>query len=48
LAVNDPGTADSYLLKATELNPKHAGAPLKVAELMATSGSEEVLEGAKA
>ena len=34
LAANDPNTAGSNLLKATELNPKHTGAQLKLAELL--------------
>ncbi|HEV2473537.1 MAG TPA: tetratricopeptide repeat protein, partial [Chthonomonadales bacterium] len=47
MAVSDPNTAAQYFLKATELNPKHTGAQLKVAELMATSRSKEVLEEAQ-
>jgi tetratricopeptide (TPR) repeat protein len=47
LAGNDFNTAASYFLKATELNPKHTAAQLKVAELMATSQSKEILEEAK-
>src|ERR1035437_6242362 len=39
LASNDPNTAASYFRKASELNPKHTGAQLKLAELMSTSSS---------
>jgi tetratricopeptide (TPR) repeat protein len=47
LASNDFKTAASYLHKAVELNPKHTGAQLKLAELMSTSRSKEVLEEAQ-
>ena len=47
LATDDLNTAASYFLKATELNPKHSGAQLKLAQLMATSRSKEVLEEAQ-
>jgi tetratricopeptide (TPR) repeat protein len=47
LAMSDPNTAVSALLKATELNPKHTGAQLKLAELMTTSRSKEVIEEAQ-
>lgn len=36
----------SYLMKATELDPKHVGAQLKLAQLMATSRRTEILEEA--
>src|SRR5215470_17580041 len=48
LATNDLNTAASYFIKATELNPKHTAAQLKLAEMMATSrSSKEVLEQAQ-
>src|SRR5215471_11290841 len=47
LAGNDFNTAAAYFLKATELNPKHTGAQLKVAEMMASSRSKEVLKEAQ-
>lgn len=36
----------SFLLKATELDPKHVGAQLKLAQLMATSRRQDILEEA--
>src|ERR1035441_8924844 len=47
LGSNDVNTAASYFRKATELNPKHAGAQLKLAELMATSRSRQIVEEAE-
>jgi tetratricopeptide (TPR) repeat protein len=47
LAANDLNTAYSYLLKANELNPKHTGAQLKLAELLSTSRSKEQVEEAQ-
>jgi tetratricopeptide (TPR) repeat protein len=47
LAANDINTAGSYFRKATDLNPKHTGAQLRLAELMATSGSKEFVEEAQ-
>jgi tetratricopeptide (TPR) repeat protein len=47
LAGGDINTAASYLRKATELNPKHTGAQLKLAELMSTGGSKEMVEDAQ-
>jgi tetratricopeptide (TPR) repeat protein len=46
LAANDRNTAGSYFLKATELNPKHASAQLKFAELL-SGGSKEQTEDAQ-
>jgi len=47
LASNDFNTAASYFKRATELNPKHTGAQLKLAELMSTSRTKEILEEAQ-
>ena len=47
LAANDINTAAPYFRKATDLNPKHTGAQLKLAELMTTSRNKEVLEDAQ-
>jgi cytochrome c-type biogenesis protein CcmH/NrfG len=47
LAVNDMNTAASFFKKATELNPKHTGAQLKLAAMMSTSRSKEILEDAQ-
>ncbi len=47
LASNDLNTAGSYFKKATELNPKHTGAQLKLAELMSTARSKELVEEAQ-
>jgi len=47
LASNDFNSAASAFLKATELNPKHTDAQLKLAEMMTTSRSKEVLEDAQ-
>src|SRR5580658_9305584 len=43
LASNDFQTAGSYFHKATELNPKHTGAQLKLAELMSTSHAKDMV-----
>ena len=47
LAANDVSTAASYLRKACELNPKHTGAQLKLAELMAASAGKGLVEEAQ-
>jgi tetratricopeptide (TPR) repeat protein len=47
LGSNDVKTAGAYFQKSTELNPKHAGAQLKLAELMATSNNKEIVEEAE-
>jgi tetratricopeptide (TPR) repeat protein len=47
LGAADYNTAASYFQKATELNPKHAGAQLKLAELMATSRTPSIVEEAQ-
>jgi tetratricopeptide (TPR) repeat protein len=47
LASNDFNTAAAYFQKASELNPKHTEAQLKLAELMSTSRSKEVVEQAQ-
>lgn len=47
LALNDFNAAASCFRKAAELNPKHAGAQLKLAELMATSRTKEVVQEAQ-
>jgi tetratricopeptide (TPR) repeat protein len=48
LAEGDFRSAASYLRKATERNPKHAGAQLKLSELMAATSSQDmVLEAQK-
>src|SRR5262249_54199797 len=47
LASNDVATAASNFMKATELNPKHTAAQLKLAELMATSRNQEILQEAQ-
>src|SRR5437763_60294 len=47
LAVNDPNSAGRHFMKATELNPKHTGAQLKLAELMSISQSKELVENAQ-
>lgn len=36
----------AHLMKATELNPRHVGAQLKLAQLMATSRRQDILEEA--
>jgi tetratricopeptide (TPR) repeat protein len=46
LAANDPYTAGPFFLKATELNPKHTGAQLKLAELL-SGGNKEQIEDAQ-
>ena len=46
LAANDPNTAYPLFLKATELNPKHTGAQLKLAELL-SGGNKEQIEDAQ-
>jgi tetratricopeptide (TPR) repeat protein len=45
-AGGDFNTAYSYFKKATELDPKHTGAQVKLAELLATSGRKDILEDA--
>jgi tetratricopeptide (TPR) repeat protein len=47
LGLSDFRDAVSSFQKALELNPKHAGAQLKMAELMAASGNKEVLQEAQ-
>ena len=47
LASNDPNTAASYFHKATELNPKHTLAQVKLAELMSSSRRKEDVEEAQ-
>src|ERR1017187_5470588 len=47
MAVNDVNSAAAYFRKATELNPKHTAAQLKLAELMSTSRSREMVEEAQ-
>src|ERR1035438_9744997 len=47
LAGNDVNSAAAYFRKATELNPKHTAAQLKLAELMSTSRSREMVEEAQ-
>jgi len=42
----DRGAAITFLVKATELDPKHLAAQVKLAELMGSSGNKEVLLGA--
>jgi tetratricopeptide (TPR) repeat protein len=44
LASRDFATASSYFHKATELNPRHAGAQMKLAELLSTSRTKEMVE----
>ena len=46
LATGNAGNGISALRRATELNPKHAGAQLKLAELMTTSQNQDVLRDA--
>ena len=47
LGATDYNTAASYFQKATELNPKHAAAQLKLAALMATSRTPSIIEDAQ-
>lgn len=47
LASKDVNTAASYFHKATELNPKHTGAQLKLAELMSTSRDKDMVAEAQ-
>src|SRR5690349_17911175 len=47
LAWNDVYTAASYLRRASELNPKHTAAQLKLAELMSMSRSKDAVEEAQ-
>ena len=47
LELSDFSTAVACFRKATELNPKHAGAQLRLAELMAASRSKELVEEAQ-
>jgi tetratricopeptide (TPR) repeat protein len=46
LASGNPANGIAALRKATELNPKHAGAQLKLAELMTTSNDQDILRDA--
>src|ERR1039458_1613547 len=46
LAANDINTAGAYFQKATELNPKHTGAQLKLAELL-SGGNKKQIEDAQ-
>lgn len=46
LAAGSPGNGIASLRKATELNPRHQRAQLKLAELMAATGDKELLEQA--
>ena len=46
LAANDINTAGYYFQKATELNPKHTGAQLKLAELL-SGGNKKQIEDAQ-
>jgi tetratricopeptide (TPR) repeat protein len=46
LATGSAANAVAALRRATELNPKHAGAQLKLAELMTTSQNQDVLHDA--
>src|SRR4029077_10755937 len=46
LATGSAANGIAALRRATELNPKHAGAQLKLAELMTTSRSQDVLQDA--
>src|SRR5450631_2177665 len=46
LATGSPRNGIAELRRATELNPKHAGAQLKLAELMTTSQNQDVLRDA--
>ena len=48
LARRDLPAAASYLKKATDLNPAHGDAQLKLATLMATSSNKQTLEDARA
>jgi len=47
LAANDMNTAAGHFRKASELNPKHTGAQLKLASLMSTSRNKEMVEEAQ-
>jgi tetratricopeptide (TPR) repeat protein len=47
LASNDVGSAASSFKKATELNPKHTGAQLRLSELMAASRSQAMVQEAQ-
>src|SRR5215469_16551058 len=47
LGLNDFWNAGLCFRKASELNPKHARAQLKLAELMATSSDKAVIEEAQ-
>ncbi len=47
LASGDLTSAASYLRKATELNPRHSGAQLKLSELMVASRSKDMVEEAQ-
>ena len=45
--MNDPMLSAASLKRATELNPRHNGAQLKLAELLATSAERPLLEDAE-
>jgi tetratricopeptide (TPR) repeat protein len=47
LASRDVRSAAAYFNKATQLNPKHTGAQLRLSELMAGSGSQNLVEEAQ-
>ena len=47
LAANDVKSADADLKQATDLNPRHVGAQLKLAELMVSSHDKATLEEAQ-
>lgn len=47
LAIADPACSVSELRTATEIDPKHMNAKVKLAELMATGKTEEVLRSAQ-
>jgi cytochrome c-type biogenesis protein CcmH/NrfG len=46
LAMGNGKSAVAAFLRAATLNPKHAGAQLKIAELMTASGKKDLLEDA--
>ncbi len=47
IAVQDPSTAVVALRKAVEMDPKHAGAQLKLAQIMANFGDESLVKDAQ-
>jgi len=47
LGLGDPRNAYAYFNKAAQLDPKHAGAQLKIAELMTSSRNKEVVQEAE-